>query len=67
MKQALNRLQARRGAEPDRDALLLVGGADGVGSIAIHLARRLTGLRTIATASRHETRQCCPDVGARRH
>lgn len=59
-----DRLQVRRGGEPDGDALLLIGGAGGVGSIAIQLARRLTGLRVIATASRPETRQWCLDLGA---
>ena len=35
--------------------LLVIGGAGGVGSIAIQLARRLTGLTVVATASRPET------------
>jgi NADPH2:quinone reductase len=60
-----DRLQVRRGGEPDSgDALLLIGGAGGVGSVAIQLARRLTGLRVIATASRSETRDWCLDLGA---
>lgn len=37
-------------------AVLIVGAAGGVGSIAVQLARRLTGLTVIATASRPETR-----------
>jgi len=45
-------------------SLLIVGGAGGVGSILIQLARQLTGLRVIATASRPETRQWCLDMGA---
>lgn len=49
------------GAPP---ALLIVGGAGGVGSIAIQLARQLTGLTVIATASRPETAQWCRDLGA---
>ncbi|MEO5796504.1 MAG: zinc-binding alcohol dehydrogenase family protein [Rhodoferax sp.] len=44
--------------------LLVVGGAGGVGSILIQLARQLTQLRVIATASRPETRQWCLDLGA---
>ncbi len=44
--------------------LLIVGGAGGVGSILIQLARRLTQLRVVATASRPETRQWCLDLGA---
>jgi NADPH2:quinone reductase len=44
--------------------LLIVGGAGGVGSILIQLARKLTGLTVIATASRPETRQWCLELGA---
>ncbi|RZM01938.1 MAG: zinc-binding alcohol dehydrogenase family protein, partial [Variovorax sp.] len=43
--------------------LLVVGGAGGVGSILIQLARELTQLRVVATASRSETRQWCLDLG----
>jgi zinc-binding alcohol dehydrogenase family protein len=45
-------------------SLLVVGGAGGVGSILIQLARQLTQLTVIATASRAETRQWCLDLGA---
>jgi len=45
-------------------ALLIIGGAGGVGSIAIQLARQLTELTVIATASRPETAQWCRDLGA---
>jgi len=44
--------------------LLIIGGAGGVGSIAIQLARRLTGLTVIATASRPETLAWCRELGA---
>jgi zinc-binding alcohol dehydrogenase family protein len=44
--------------------LLIVGGAGGVGSILIQLARQLTQLKVIATASRAATRQWCLDLGA---
>ncbi len=44
--------------------LLIVGGAGGVGSILIQLARTLTQLRVIATASRPETRAWCLELGA---
>jgi len=44
--------------------LLVIGGAGGVGSILIQLARQLTQLRVVATASRAETRQWCLDLGA---
>lgn len=44
--------------------LLVVGGAGGVGSMAIQIARQRTGLHVVATASRPETRQWCLDLGA---
>jgi zinc-binding alcohol dehydrogenase family protein len=57
-------LQVPRDEAASGEALLLIGGAGGVGSIAIQLARRLTGLRVIATASRPETRAWCLSLGA---
>ena len=45
-------------------SLLVIGGAGGVGSVMIQLARRLTGLTVIATASRAETKKWCVDLGA---
>ncbi len=45
-------------------SLLIIGGAGGVGSIAIQLARCLTGLTVIATASRPETQTWCREMGA---
>jgi zinc-binding alcohol dehydrogenase family protein len=59
-----DRLQIPWGDRPSGDALLLIGGAGGVGSIAIQLAKRLTGVRVIATASRPETRDWCLSLGA---
>ena len=44
-------------------SLLILGGAGGVGSIAIQLARR-AGLVVIATASRPESRAWCERMGA---
>src|SRR6185503_1900005 len=44
------------GKTPDGRALLVIGGAGGVGSIMIQLARKLTALTVIATASRPQTR-----------
>ncbi|BEP45014.1 zinc-binding alcohol dehydrogenase family protein [Variovorax sp. V15] len=44
--------------------LLVTGGAGGVGSILIQLARQLTKLRVVATASRAETRAWCLELGA---
>jgi zinc-binding alcohol dehydrogenase family protein len=48
----------------ENDALLVIGGAGGVGSILIQLAKALTGLTVIATASREETRDWCRRMGA---
>ncbi|MFZ4287581.1 zinc-binding alcohol dehydrogenase family protein [Variovorax sp. HJSM1_2] len=45
-------------------ALLITGAAGGVGSILIQLARQLTQLTVIATASRAETRDWCLSLGA---
>jgi len=45
-------------------SLLIVGGAGGVGSIGIQLARELTSLKVLATASRPETREWCLKMGA---
>jgi NADPH2:quinone reductase len=50
-------------AQPPR-SLLAIGGAGGVGSIALQLASRVAGLRVIATASRPTSRQWCLDHGA---
>jgi NADPH:quinone reductase len=44
--------------------VLVIGGAGGVGSIAIQLARRLTALTVIATASRPETQAWSLEMGA---
>jgi zinc-binding alcohol dehydrogenase family protein len=46
------------------DALLIVGAAGGVGSILTQLARQLTKLRVIGTASRPETREWVRELGA---
>ncbi|KQQ84509.1 zinc-binding alcohol dehydrogenase family protein [Aureimonas sp. Leaf324] len=46
------------------NAILIVGGAGGVGSIAIQLARALTPLTVIATASRPETEAWVRELGA---
>ena len=44
--------------------LLVIGGAGGVGSILIQLAKTLTGLTVIATASRPETQDWVRKMGA---
>ncbi|WP_407314168.1 zinc-binding alcohol dehydrogenase family protein [Pseudomonas sp. nanlin1] len=46
------------------DSLLIVGAAGGVGSILVQLARQLTRLTVIGTASRDETRQWVEGLGA---
>ncbi|EJB03539.1 NADPH2:quinone reductase [Rhizobium leguminosarum] len=45
-------------------SILIIGGAGGVGSIAIQIARVLTDLTVIATASRRETQDWVKDLGA---
>jgi zinc-binding alcohol dehydrogenase family protein len=59
-----DRLDVRRSVPGAAEAILIIGGAGGVASIAIQLARRLTGLTVIATASRPETQAWVRDLGA---
>jgi zinc-binding alcohol dehydrogenase family protein len=55
----------RFGVTPEtRGTLLVVGGAGGVGSILIQLARQLTGLAVVATASRPATQDWVRQLGA---
>ncbi|MCC9070184.1 zinc-binding alcohol dehydrogenase family protein [Flavobacterium sp. F-65] len=52
---------------PEKDkgkSVLIIGGAGGVGSIAIQLAKKVAGLTVIATASRPETIAWCKKQGA---
>lgn len=44
--------------------ILIIGGAGGVGSVAIQLAKRIAGLTVIATASRPESIEWCKQQGA---
>lgn len=44
--------------------VLIVGGAGGVGSIAIQIAKQVAGSFVIATASRPESREFCQRMGA---
>lgn len=44
--------------------LLVIGGAGGVGSIAIQLARRVARLKVVATASRPESQAWARELGA---
>lgn len=48
----------------DEDVLLIVGAAGGVGSILIQLARQLTNLTVIATASRPDSQRWVTELGA---
>ncbi|MFA0690140.1 zinc-binding alcohol dehydrogenase family protein [Vibrio splendidus] len=48
----------------EKKSILIIGGAGGVGSITIQLAKQLTNLNVIATASRPETEQWVRDMGA---
>ncbi|MBK8769513.1 MAG: zinc-binding alcohol dehydrogenase family protein [Rhizobiales bacterium] len=59
-----DRLDVARPVPGAAAAILIIGGAGGVGSIAIQLARQLTGLTIIATASRAETQAWCRNMGA---
>lgn len=45
-------------------SLLILGGAGGVGSIAIQIAKQVAGLTVVATASRPESTAWCIDLGA---
>lgn len=52
---------------PEKDkgkSILIIGGAGGVGSIAIQLAKKVAGLTVITTASRPETIEWCKQQGA---
>lgn len=51
-------------SEGDLGAILVVGAGGGVGSILIQLAKRLTALRVVATASREETVDWVKSLGA---
>jgi len=59
-----DRLHVGKPVAGSANAILIIGGAGGVASIAIQLARHLTGLTVIATASRPETRDWVHDLGA---
>ena len=59
-----DRMRAPFGEKTTGGVLLVIGGAGGVGSILIQLARLLTGLTVIATASRPETIEWVRTMGA---
>ncbi|OCC05690.1 Zn-dependent oxidoreductase [Labrys sp. WJW] len=59
-----DRLDIRRPVPGAANAIVIIGGAGGVGSIAIQLVRALTGVTVIATASRPETQDWVRELGA---
>jgi zinc-binding alcohol dehydrogenase family protein len=59
-----DRLNVPTGEEAAGKSLLVIGAAGGVGSIMVQLARRLTGLTVIGTASRPESREWVSGHGA---
>jgi zinc-binding alcohol dehydrogenase family protein len=59
-----DRLRVPYGRKRGSGSLLIINGAGGVGSILIQLARRLTGLTVVATASRPETVAWVRTMGA---
>jgi len=57
----------KEGAEKsngNEESLLIIGGAGGVGSILVQLAKQLTNLTVVATASRPETQAWVKKMGA---
>ncbi|MCZ7482886.1 zinc-binding alcohol dehydrogenase family protein [Rhizobium rhizogenes] len=59
-----DRLDVSRPVPGAANAILIIGGAGGVGSIAIQIVRALTNLTVIATASRPETQDWVKALGA---
>jgi zinc-binding alcohol dehydrogenase family protein len=55
---------ALREGDGKGESLLILGGAGGVGSILIQLAKKLTDLTVVATASRPETKEWVLRMGA---
>ncbi|MGC5699712.1 zinc-binding alcohol dehydrogenase family protein [Pseudomonas sp. NFXW11] len=58
------RLQIRQAPSDEGQSLLIVGAAGGVGSILTQLARQLTGLKVIGSASRPQTQAWVRELGA---
>ena len=58
------RMRLPRGPLQPPATLLVIGGAGGVGSMALQLASKLTDLRVVATASRPESQLFCREMGA---
>jgi zinc-binding alcohol dehydrogenase family protein len=59
-----DRLGVSRSGADEGKSILIIGGAGGVGSMAIQLAKKLARLTVVATASRPESSAWCRDLGA---
>ena len=59
-----DRLRVGESVPGGTQTLLIIGGAGGVGSVTIQLARALTDLTVVATASRPETQDWVQELGA---
>lgn len=59
-----DRLDGKRPTPQGGNAILVIGGAGGVGSITIQLLRALTDVTVVATASRPETQDWVRECGA---
>jgi len=63
-KMLFDRLEVQRPVPDAAPAVLVIGGAGGVGSMAVQLARQLTDLTVLATGSRPESRAWTVALGA---
>jgi NADPH2:quinone reductase len=59
-----DRLDVNRAVPRDNRTILIIGGAGGVGSIGIQIAKRVANMTVIATASRPETEAWARRMGA---
>ena len=59
-----DRMRVPKGPLEQPATLLVLGGAGGVGSIALQLAAKLTDVRVVGTASRPESPLWCKEMGA---
>jgi len=59
-----DRLEIDRVKSSEQSALLIIGGAGGLGSMAIQFARHLSHCTVITTASRKESKDWCLKMGA---
>ncbi|GAB0112169.1 zinc-binding alcohol dehydrogenase family protein [Pseudoalteromonas distincta] len=59
-----DRLEVARNKQNSNKSILVIGAAGGVGSIFVQLAKQLTGLNVVATASREESVKWLKELGA---